>query len=195
MLKGEKMIFVQTPRLLLRKVTEEDYPYFRNYLVDKEMDRMMLRTPCGTEADVRLGFEWFLYKEERAYVIVHKETGATIGNLTVYNHVPESVAAQEAVKGQKGKSLSFAMSPAFRHHGFMIEAVRGVMEHLFLDEKANYISCGYLSYNAPSKALQEKLGFSYLLTERFTYDGREMEAVENILKRTTWEASWKSSMS
>lgn len=46
-----------------------------------------------------------------------------------------------------------------------------------------------VSFNAPSKALQEKLGFSYLLTERFTYDGREMEAIENILRRTTWESS------
>lgn len=153
------------------------------------MDRMMLRTPCKTEADVRLGFEWFLYKEERTDAIVHKETGATIGNLTVYNHVPESVAAQETVKGQKGKSLSFAISPAFRHQGFMLEAVRGVMECLFLDEKVDYISCGYLSYNSPSKALQEKLGFSYLLTKRFAYDGREMEAIENILRRTTWESS------
>lgn len=29
------MFFVQTPRLLLRKVREEDYPYFQNYLMDK----------------------------------------------------------------------------------------------------------------------------------------------------------------
>ena len=173
--------FVETPRLLLRKVSEEDFSYFRADLADKEMDRMMLRWPCETEVDIRLGFEWFLYKEERAYAIVHKENGETIGNLTVYNHVPECVANHEAVQGKNGKSLSFAMLPAFRRKGFMYEAVSCVIEHLFREEKADYISCGYLSYNAPSKALQEKLGFTYLLTERFQFDGQEKESIENIL--------------
>ena len=175
--------FVETPRLLLRKVTEDDFSYFRADLADKEMDRMMLRWPCETEEDIRLGFEWFLYKEERAYAIVYKKTGETIGNLTVYNHVPECVVNHEAVQGKNGKSLSFAVLPSFRRKGFLYEAVSSVIDHLFREENADYISCGYLSYNAPSKALQEKLGFTYLLTERFQFDGQEMESVENILWR------------
>lgn len=177
----ERTGFVETQRLLLRKVTEEDFPYFREDLADKEMDRMMLRWPCKTEEEIRLGFEWFLYKEERAYAIVHKETGETIGNLTVYDRVPECVANHEAVRGKKGKALSFAILPAFRRKGYMYEAVRSVIGHLFRVERADYINCGYLTYNAPSKALQEKLGFTYLLTERFLFDGQEMESIENIL--------------
>ena len=178
------MTFVETPRLLLRKVTENDFSYFRADLADKEMDRMMLRWPCETEEDIRLGFEWFLFKEERAYAIVLKETGETIGNLTVYNRVPECVANHEAVHGKNGKSLSFAVLPAFRRKGFMYEAVSRVIDHLFREEKADYINCGHLSYNVPSKALQEKLGFTYLLTERFWFDGQEKESIENILWRT-----------
>ena len=176
--------FVETPRLLLRKVSEEDFSYFRSDLADKEMDRMMLRWPCETEEDIRLGFEWFLYKEERAYAIVHKKTGETIGNLTVYNRVPECVANHEAVQGKNGKALSFAVLPVFRRKGYMYEAVSAVIEYLFQVEKAEYINCGYLSYNAPSKALQEKLGFTYLLTERFQFNNQEMESIENILWRT-----------
>ena len=107
----------------------------------------------------------------------------TIGNLTAYNRVPECVAAHEAVQGKNGKSLSFAIAPAFRRKGLMYEAVSGVIEYLFREEKADYINCGYLSYNGPSKALQEKLGFTYLLTEQFTYDGQEKESIENILWR------------
>ena len=178
------MYFVETERLVLRKVTEKDFSYFRADLADKEMDRMMLRWPCETEEDIRLGFEWFLCKEERAYAIVHKETGETIGNLTVYNHVPECVANHEAVQGKNGKALSFAVLPAFRRKGFMHEALNGVIDHLFRAEKADYINCGYLSYNAPSKALQKKLGFTYLLTEQFQFGDQEMESIENILWRT-----------
>ena len=175
------MTFVETSRLLMRKVTEKDFSYFREDQTDKEMDRMMLRWPCETEEEIRQGFEWFLYKEERAYAIVYKETGETIGNLTVYNRVPECVAEHEAVQGKNGKALSFAVLPAFRRKGYMYEAVSGVIDHLFREEKADYINCGYLSYNAPSKALQEKLGFTYLLTERFQFDGQEKESIENIL--------------
>ena len=179
----EHMYFLETERLALRKVTEKDFSYFRADLADKEMDRMMLRWPCETEEDIRLGFEWFLYKEERAYAIVHKETGETIGNLTVYNHVPECVANHEVVQGKNGKALSFAVLPAFQRKGYMYEAVSGVIDHLFREEKTDYINCGHLSYNAPSKALQEKLGFTYLLTERLQFDGQEMESIENILWR------------
>lgn len=177
------MIFIETPRLILRKVSETDFPYWQTYLADKEMDRMMLRDSCETEEDIRLGFEWFLYKEERAYVIVQKETGETIGNLTVYNRVPECVAHHEVVQGKSGKALSFAVLPPFRRQGYMYEAVSSVINHLFREENADYINCGYLTYNAPSKALQEKLGFAYLITERFRHEEKEIESIENILWR------------
>lgn len=175
------MIFVETDRLLLRKVTEEDFPYFRDYLTNKEMDRMMLRAACISEEEIRLGFEWFLYKEKRAYAIVLKETGETIGNLTVYDRVPDCLATHPIVQGKNGKSLSFAMSPAVQRKGYMFEAVRGVIDYLFQKEEADYINCGYLSYNYPSKALQEKLGFQFLLSECFQFENKAMKSIENIL--------------
>ena len=178
------MIFVETPRLLLRKVTQADYPYFRTYLTDKHMDEMMLRSPCHSEEDIQAGFDWFVNKEDRAYVIVHKEAGEVIGNLTAYDKVPPEVARQEAVAGKAGKSLPFAMSPAWQRRGLMLEAVHAVIDHLFFKENTDYIHCGYLSYNVPSKMLQEKLGFQEMFTERFSLDGREIEAVENVL----WKA-------
>lgn len=125
------MIFVETPRLLLRKVTQADYPYFRTYLTDKHMDEMMLRSPYNSEEDIHSGFDWFLNKEDRAYVIVHKEAGEVIGNLTVYDKVPPEVVQQEAVAGKAGKSLSFAMSPAWQRRGLMLEAVHAVIDRLF----------------------------------------------------------------
>lgn len=175
------MIFIETPRLYLRKVEEADYPYFREYLTDKEADRLMLRSPCNTEEDIRLGFEWFLRKEPRAYVIVYRQTGDVIGNLTVYDRVPENVAAQ--MPGKVGKALSFALSPAWRRRGLMSEAVSTVAAHLFSEEGADYISCGYLSYNLPSAKLQQKLGFTRLLTEHFPFENQEIEAIENILTK------------
>ena len=55
------------------------------------------------------------------------------------------------------------------------------------DFTASPFSCssrGYLSYNVPSKMLQEKLGFQEMFTEHFSLDGREIEVVENVLWKT-----------
>ena len=175
--------FVETPRLLLRPVQPEDYAYFRSHLMDKEMDRLMCRWPTDTEEDARMGFDWFLYKEERAYVIILKETGAVIGNLVVYNRVPELVASKTEVVGKTGRSLSFALSRTWQRKGLMTEAVRAVMDHLFREENTDYINCGYLTHNLPSKAFQENLGFAYLAEETFTMEDQTFTAVENILWR------------
>lgn len=141
----------------------------------------MLRTPCNTEEDIRLGFDWFLHKEPRAYVIIYKQTGEVIGNLTVYDCVLETIAARMPEKA--GKAMSFALSPAWRRRGLMSEAVRAVTDRLFSEEGVDYISCGYLKGNLPSAELQKKLGFQYLFSEYFQFENREMEAVENILMR------------
>ena len=176
-------IFVETPRLLLRTVQPEDYSYFRSHLMDKEMDRMMCRYPTDTEEDARLGFDWFLYKEERAYVILLKETGTVIGNLVVYNLVPQLVADHPAVAGKTGRSLSFALSRPWQRKGLMTEAVRAVMDRLFRVEGIDYINCGYLTHNLPSKVFQESLGFAYLTEESFTMEEQTLTSVENILWR------------
>ena len=176
-------IFVETPRLLLRTVQPEDYSYFRSHLMDKEMDRMMCRYPTDTEEDARLGFDWFLYKEERAYVILLKETGTVIGNLVVYNRVPQLVADHPAVAGKTGRSLSFALSRPWQRKGLMTEAVRAVMDRLFRVEGIDYINCGYLTHNLPSKVFQESLGFAYLTEESFTMEEQTLTSVENILWR------------
>lgn len=52
------MTFVETERLLLRKVCETDFEdYFYDYLMDKEYDKLMCRSSLETLEDVRLGFD------------------------------------------------------------------------------------------------------------------------------------------
>ena len=65
----------------------------------------------------------------------------------------------------------------------MSEAVSVVFARLFSDEAADYISCGHLSYNLPSAQLQQKLGFTHLLTEHVLFENQEIEAIESILTK------------
>ena len=65
----------------------------------------------------------------------------------------------------------------------MEEAIRALIDHLFRDENIHFINCGHMDYNHASCQMQKKLGFTYLLTDRFEEDGREFVAIENILWR------------
>ena len=50
---------------------------------------------------------------------------------------------------------------------------------------ADHINSGCAAYDLPSMALHEKkLGFSSILTERFSFNGQDVEVVETILWRT-----------
>lgn len=175
------MIFVETPRLILRTLQPEDFEaYFRDYLMDQEMDRLMCRDGCPDEETARSYFKWFCRPEGRTYALVFRETGTVIGNLTVHTAVP----ALPDTDGKFGLGLSFALSRSWRRKGLMTEAVKAVIEKLFWAEGVDYISCGYLEFNEISGKFQEKLGFQFAKTEAFEEKGRVIRSVENILWRT-----------
>ena len=172
-------MFLETKRLLLRKIREEDFEAFCEYAMDDEMNRMMGRALLHTREDARLTFDWLKDKEERCYVLILQETGAVIGNLTVCK-VPAELAELDALRGKKGCSMSFCISRFYRRRGLMEEAVRSVIGRLF-EEGMDFVQCGYLSFNDASVNLQKKIGFEYLTIQRFEEDGEEITAIENIL--------------
>ena len=80
----------------------------------------------------------------------------------------------------EGRSLSFAISRHFRRQGLMEEALRATIAVLF-EEGMDYIQCGCFDFNTASKALQEKLGFQYLTTEKLDMGGERYTAIQRIL--------------
>lgn len=172
-------MFLETERLCLRKICEDDFDAFCGYAMDDEMSRMMGNALHHTKEDARLTFNWLKDREERCYVLILKEIGAVIGHLTVCN-VPAELMKLDVLNGKKGFSMSFCISRHYRRQGLMEETVRAVIDRLF-EEGMDYVQCGYLSFNDASAQLQKKLGFVYLTTQRFEEDGETIIAVENIL--------------
>ena len=99
-------------------------------------------------------------------------------------HIPSLAVALEAdpeMKDKRGCALSFALSKAYRRQGIITEALVGVMDLLFKNDKFDYFNCGYLVFNEPSRQLQEKLGFRYYCTHQFGRIPNGPDIVENIL--------------
>ena len=172
-------MFLETERLILRKFREEDFDDFCDYTMDDEMSRMMGRDRISTRADARLAFMWLKNRVERGYALELKSTGRVIGSLRVCQ-VPRFDEAVRRLGGWEGRSLSFAISRHFRRQGLMEEAVRAAIAALF-EEGMDYIQCGCFDFNTASRALQEKLGFQYLTTERIDLGGKRCTAIQRIL--------------
>lgn len=174
-------MFLETERLVIRKLQESDFADFCKLVIDEERCRMMGSGDISDEESARLTFDWLMNKEECGCALVYKETGRLVGNLTVCR-VPQHLTEMPELKGKTGRSLSFSVSKAYRRQGLMYEAVSAVIEYLF-NADIDYINDGYFDFNIPSLELHKKLGFTHLLTDHFEQDGVEMVGIENILWR------------
>lgn len=172
-------MFLETERLILRRFREEDFDDFCDFAMDDCLSRMMGRDRIQTRADARLAFTWLKSRAERGYALELKSTGRVIGNLTVAQ-VPRFHDVVRRLENYEGRSLSFAISRHFRRQGLMEEALRAAIAALF-EEGMDYIQCGCFDFNTASKALQEKLGFQYLTTEKIDMGGERCIAIQRIL--------------
>ena len=173
-------MLIQTERLILRKLREEDFEDFCEYAMDDEMSIMMGRKILATKEDARWNFEWLKDKEDRCYGLVYKENNKVIGNITLTNP-PKDILKLEEVKGKVGRSMSFSISKDYQRRGLMFEALEGLIDYLFSVEGLDYIQCGYFPFNLASQKLQEKLGFSYLTTIKYDDGKARLSSIENIL--------------
>lgn len=157
-------IFLETDRLILHPFRDEDFADFCIFAMDEERNHVMGNPPVPEETEVRAFFHWLKDEERRAYAIVLKATDRVVGNLTVYDS--SSVSDLPELEGRQSREMSFSIAPPYRRQGLMEEALRAVISHLFWVENVDYITSGYFTFNEPSRALHEKLGFTFLDTER-----------------------------
>ena len=172
-------MFLETERLIIRRLTDDDFFDFFTIAADKEMCRLMGRADLTNIINARITFNWLKDREECGCAIVLKETEQFIGNLTV-SMPSQFVEDHPDLIGKQGCSLSFCISREHRRRGLMYEAVSAVIDHLFVERDMDFVNCGYFHFNEPSKLLQKKLGFENLLVEHIIIN-EDIDVYENIL--------------
>ena len=173
-------IFLETDRLILRRLEESDFPDYAAYAVDNEMSRMMGRPILKTEADIRTNFGWLKDKEPRCYGIVEKIGGHLIGNLSICA-VPALLTRLEQLQDRQGRTLSYCICRTAQRRGYAAEAVRAVIAELFNTEQIDFVQCGCFAFNIPSQQLLSKLGFTELTHLHIPMPEGEVETIESIL--------------
>lgn len=154
---------IETPRLLLRPYTPDDFEDYYAYIMDRELQTMLGLEGVDDRDCALVNFQWLL--DNREFVALERrDSGKVVGHICL--HPPfERLAEDGALHGKKGASLSFAIAKDEQRKGLMTEALGALIENLFRDGTVDYLDCEYPTFNIASRELQKKLGFRYWGTE------------------------------
>ncbi|TCO22284.1 aminoglycoside 6'-N-acetyltransferase [Kribbella steppae] len=144
-------MFLQTERLGLRRFTTADAQAFAAYRSEPEVARYQSWDAPVSLADALELVEdfgqgdpavpgWFQYAIDL--------DGVLIGDLGLNLH--DNLMQAE---------LGFTLSPAYQGNGYATEAVRGLLDHLFIERDLHRVSAECDARNTASARLLERVGF------------------------------------
>ena len=165
---------MESARLLIRRMEKGDEAAFVSGIADRA-----LRIAYGFPPDMEDRMSSRIFERfsglEGGYSLIEKTSGTVIGFLLeVEPEMPENLRTGLP---EKGKTLAYAVFPAFQRKGYMLEALQAVIPELF--RKAEYIHCGHFEENIPSRELLRKLGFR----EYASHQVRDRLIIDEILRR------------
>lgn len=173
-------MYLETPRLTIRRMTDGDFPDWLDYAMEPESCRMRGTEAYKSPEEAKMAFEWMLNHEKRVYALVLRDEGRCVGHLIVYNYPP--ISDKPELAGLTGRALSFCVSGDYQRRGIATEAVTAAIDCLFEQRGVDYINSGYFDFNAPSRAFHEKLGFTPISQTPVTLPtGEPATAIETVL--------------
>ena len=173
---------LETPRLLLRRITADDAePMFRNWASDPEVTKY-LSWPAHTNVEVTRAViaDWLPCYEKPDYyqwVIALKEFGP-IGMISVVNHSDRIQKAE----------IGYCLGKAWWHQGIMSEALTAVMEFLFTQVGMNRIEAKHDPNNPHSGGVMAKCGMRYEGTSRGSWRNNQgiCDSAHYAILRSDW---------
>ena len=165
---------MESTRLLIRRIEKEDEASFVSGIADRA-----LRIAYGFPADMDEALSAKIFERfaglNNSYSLVEKTSGRMIGFLLeVEPELPDDLKA--GLSGD-GRTLAYAVFPAYQRKGYMLETLQALIPELF--RKAEYIHCGHFEENIPSRELLRKLGFR----EYASHQVRDRLIIDEILRR------------
>jgi len=144
---------IETPRLLLRTLKEQDIPALIRLRSDKRVNTYLDRAPVVTEADVVIFIEKLCEnaakKEGEYWALTQQGADELIGTICLYNFEPEKQQAE----------VGYELMPEYHGQGIMREALEAVVAFGFKEMHLQTIEAWPKAENIPSIKLLEKAGF------------------------------------
>jgi aminoglycoside 6'-N-acetyltransferase len=145
-------MFVRTERLTLRRFTPNDAEAFAAYRSDPDVARFQSWDAPVPLTEAQKKVEEFAHGDPEApgwFQYAVDLDGALIGDLGLNLH--ENLMQAE---------LGFTLAPAYQGQGYATEAVRGLLNHLFVERELHRVSAECDARNTASARLLERAGFT-----------------------------------
>ncbi|WP_323845200.1 GNAT family N-acetyltransferase [Microbulbifer magnicolonia] len=145
------MFQLETPKLLLRQLTENDAPLMLAVLNDPDFLRNVGDRGVRTEADAR------------RYIIdgpmsMYHQYGFGMYKVELKDGTAIGLCGLVKRDGLDDVDIGFAFLPRYRGHGYALEAAEAVMEYARTQAALKRVVAITLPDNTPSVRLLEKIG-------------------------------------
>lgn len=146
-------MILETERLLLREMTQDDLPALQGILQDEET--MYAYNGAFDEAETQAWLDRQLSRYAQfgfgLWAVVLKESGGMIGQCGL---------TMQPWRGDEVLEVGYLFNRAFWHHGYATEAARGCMEYAFDLLGAREVCSIIRETNLPSRRVAERNGMT-----------------------------------
>ena len=171
---------IETPRLILRRMTLRDAPDLYAYSKDPEVARHVLwsahRSVWDTKAYIRFMLQQYRLGEPSSWCLVDRESGKAIGTIGFMSFSPENSTVE----------IGYSLARSHWNRGLMTEALEAVLREVFETLKLHRVEAQHFSANPSSGRVMEKCGMTHEgHLRRRIYNKGEFQDVEmwGILRR------------
>lgn len=178
---------IETPRLLLKKISPVEYAYVLDNYTDEQLTDFFDYTPelVARERDRRQqGISSFnstlLY-----FMLVDKASGKTIGSAGYYRYYPAHARAE----------IGYILTDeSYRQKGLVKEALPYIINYGFNTLNLHRIEAIVAPGNVPSLRIMELFGFTKegLLRQHYFFNGKHDDSVIFSLLKSEWSPSHNS---
>lgn len=149
-------ITLETERLILRPFYQSDLNDFYEYASVKGVGEMAGWNHHQSKEESKSILNNFI-TEDKTFAICLKENGKVIGSIGIEKYGLENELTE--FFDYQGREIGYVLSKEYWGKGLMPEAVKRVIDYLFMELNLDFLTCGYYDFNIQSKRVQEKCGF------------------------------------
>jgi RimJ/RimL family protein N-acetyltransferase len=182
-------VFVETQRLILRRLSESDADDLEALDADPEVMALISGGVATPRAEVEASVRGFIADYARfhglgRYAAVDKDSGAFLGWMSLRNDGSDEV------------DLGYRLHRSAWGHGFATEGARALIAKAFTEDFGGRrspilrVRADTMAINTRSRAVMERAGLHYVRTFHLHFDdpipGTELGEVEYAVTRAEW---------
>lgn len=171
---------MKTDRLYLRERTKQLLEKLLCQSSEEQMNFLGIEDPDQLQQELTRIEKRFSEKTDwKKWDLIERVTQKVIGSCGFHNWYAEHERAE----------IGYSLNEKYRGKGYMLEALKSVIDHGFNEMKLNRIEAFIKPDNAPSKRIIEKLGFKKegVLREHYKSENQIHDSVVYSLLRSEFE--------